>query len=71
MQLFLGLDEKEDRLDRKVKMLEEQCEKVRKSLYARNNQLEKRLCDAMQRLDNIERNICQQDVMCSYDNYVA
>ena len=45
-------------LEIQLKEMIEKYDKLRKSLYARHNELAKKYCDLQYRMDIIERNLC-------------
>jgi hypothetical protein len=47
-------------LRHKFNELKESQDKIRKGLYARNGELQKKYNDLLNRLEILERNICQQ-----------
>jgi hypothetical protein len=59
-QLFLFQESKEERLEREVKRLIEQSEKVRKSLYSRLCAQNKLLTELKNDLDILTANICKK-----------
>jgi len=48
-----------ERLERKLAEMQESLNRVRKSLYARNNELEKMFFELHTRVDILEKNICK------------
>ena len=65
IQLDLFLEAETDPLKKKIGYVEmlanetkASTEKIRKSLHAKNNELEKKLRDLMNRFEILERNIC-------------
>lgn len=52
-------ESKTDSLERKVCDLEQLLHRLRKSLYARNNELEKMCLELHSRVEIIEKNICE------------
>jgi len=59
IQLSLFEDDETVILRHKFNQLKESQDKIRKSLYARNGELQKKYDDLLSRMELIERNICQ------------
>jgi len=59
IQLSLFEDEETVILRHKFNELKESQNKIRKSIYARHGELQKKYDDLLNRLELIERNICQ------------
>ncbi len=51
----------EDLLFVEIQKVKESSDKVRKSIYARHNELERKYNDLLHRLDIFERHICRSD----------
>lgn len=61
-QLLLFQESKEESLEREVRRLIEQSEKVRKSLYARLSAQNKLITELKNDLDILTSNICKKDL---------
>ena len=48
-----------EELKLELRAVRESCDKVRKSLFAKNGELAKKMVDVSSRLDVLERNICK------------
>ena len=64
MQLLLPIGSKEDRLEREIDKLREQCEKVRKGQYAKLGALTKLYLETRQELDFLKEAICKSEMLC-------
>jgi len=69
LDFFKELSETEI-LNERIRMLEKSMDKQRKALFARNGQLEKNYIDLHQRLEIIERGICQNRFSFKEDEFV-
>lgn len=58
-QLELLLESREDRLEREVKMLREQCDKVRRSQFAKLSELKKQNDEVKYELENLKLALCK------------
>lgn len=58
-QLELLLESREDRLEREVKTLREQCDKVRKSQFAKISELKKLNDETRYELETIKMALCK------------
>lgn len=58
-QLLLWQESKEEKLEREVKNLREQCEKVRKSQYAKIGELKKLYMDQKYEIDTLKAAMCR------------
>jgi len=64
-QLLLIPESREERLEREVKQLKEQCEKIRKSQYAKIGELKKLYFDLHHEYQNLRISICHgKDLSC-------
>ncbi len=58
-QLLLFQESREERLEREVKNLRDQCEKVRKSQYAKLGELKKLYIDQKYEIDTLKAAMCR------------
>lgn len=61
-QLLLFEDSKEERLEREVKKLRDQCEKIRKGQYAKIGELKKLYLDTKHEIDTLKSAICKNHI---------
>jgi hypothetical protein len=62
MQLLLFPESKEERMFREIKELKDQCERVRKSQYAKIGQLTKMYQETKHELDTLKIAICKNKI---------
>jgi chaperonin cofactor prefoldin len=58
-QLLLFAETKEEKLERQVKRLQEQCDKIRKSLYARHGDLMKMYLEQKYEMEILKASMCR------------
>ena len=64
-QLLLFADDKIDRLERKQIKTDIKLETMRRSLYARNGALEKKIEELQDKVDIMIRNTCRNDALAA------
>ena len=61
-QLLLFEEPREQKLERKIQLLEELCERMRKSQYAKISEVKKEVYDVKNELEHLKLAICRGEV---------
>ncbi len=71
LQLDFFQDDDLLRVNDRMEKLEESCSKVRKSQFAKIGDLNKRITSIEERMDILERNICQKNDVTADDSVTS